>query len=253
MDKLTLFPESVMYEIPEVDSTNLYVERIIGNKSVPEGSVVYTFNQTAGIGQGENKWESEPYKNLIATIILNPIFLDPASQFYLTMVVSLATCDTIDYFLETANTLIKWPNDIFCRHHKVAGILIKNFISGPRISSTIAGIGLNINQTVFKNAPNAISLKILSGKEYDVKTVLTKWHTFVSQYYYQLKHDKDTLRNLYLSKLYLKDIYADFLIHNVKIQASILGIDQHGQLELTDSSGKIYTCGLKEIVFPVLR
>lgn len=252
MDYLIAFPEFVMHEILEVDSTNLYVERLIRNKSLPEGSVIYTYNQTAGIGQGENKWESEPYKNLIATIILNPVLLNPADQFYLTMVVSLATCDTIDSFLKTDDTLIKWPNDIYSGHRKIAGILIKNFILGSNISNTIAGIGINVNQTTFKSAPIATSLKIISGLDYDIKAVLTKWHTSLAYYYIQLNQNKKTLRDLYLSRMYLKDQYADYLINNTKVSAKILGIDQHGQLELTTTSGNKYTCGLKEIVFPVI-
>lgn len=252
MDNLTPFPESIVFEIPELDSTNKYVENIIGNASLPEGSVIFTYNQTSGIGQGENKWESEPYKNLNATVVLKPVFLNPADQFYLTIVVSLATCDTIDFFLGNTNTLIKWPNDIYCGHRKIAGILIKNFISGSNISNTIAGLGLNINQTEFKNAPIATSLKLLGGLEYDIKSVLTKWHILLAQYYSKLKKDKSTLRNLYLSRMYLKDQYVDFLINNTKVSASIKGIDLHGQLELTDSSGTKYTCGLKEIIFPVI-
>lgn len=252
MDNLSLFAESILYEIPEVDSTNKYVESIIGNTSIPEGSIIFTHNQTSGIGQGENKWESEPYKNLNATVVLKPVFLNPADQFYLTMVVSLATCDTVDFFLDDSKTLIKWPNDIYYGHRKIAGILIKNFISGSNISNTIAGLGLNINQTEFKNAPLAISLKLLGGLDYDIKSVLTKWHVLLAQYYLKLKEDNNTLRDLYLSRMYLKDQYADFLINNTKVSASIKGIDQHGQLELTDSLGIKYTCGLKEIVFPVI-
>lgn len=250
MDILNVFPEPIMFEVPEVDSTNMYTEKRIGNTFFPEGSVIYTNNQTAGIGQGENKWESEPYKNLIATIVLNPVFLNPADQFFLTIVVSLATCDTIDYFLENTDTLIKWPNDIYCGHRKIAGILIKNFISGSNISATIAGLGLNVNQIEFQSAPMATSLKLLSGKDYDIKSVLTKWHTLLANYYHTLKQDKISLRNLYLSKMYLKDQFADFLINNTRVSATIIGIDQHGQLELIDFAGTKYTCGLKEIVFP---
>jgi BirA family biotin operon repressor/biotin-[acetyl-CoA-carboxylase] ligase len=253
MDIVNIFPEYVVYELTEVDSTNKYVERQIGSTSFAEGSVIFTNNQTAGIGQGENKWESEPFMNLIATTLLNPSFLSPTDQFYLTMVVSLATCETVDSLLKNNSSLIKWPNDIYIEHRKVAGILIKNYIMGQSVSTTIAGIGLNVNQTKFNFAPNATSLKLLSGQNYDIPSVLTKWHTLIAEFYQKLKDDKFALRNLYLTKLYLKDQFIEYTINDRKVTATITGIDQHGQLELADVSGKIYTCGLKEVVFPILR
>ncbi len=252
MDIVNIFPEYLIYELPEVDSTNKYVERQLGLTSFTEGSVIFTNNQTAGVGQAENMWESEPHKNLIATVVLNPSFLNPSDQFYLTIVVSLATCETVCFFLKNNYTQIKWPNDIYYEHRKIAGILIKNFIMGNNVSICIAGLGLNVNQTKFNIAPIATSLKLLSGLEYDIPSVLTKWHTLLALYYQKLKYDKDALRQLYLTKLYLKDQFVEFRINGKQVTATITGIDQHGQLELADISGKIYICGLREIVFPLL-
>ena len=48
---------------------------------------------------------------------------------------------------------------------KVAGILIENAIIGNEMKYSIAGIGLNVNQTTFvSDAPNPVSLKQITGK-----------------------------------------------------------------------------------------
>ncbi len=253
MANVQVFHDFTISEIGEIDSTNKYAEKLINSGSVPEGSVFYTHNQTSGIGQAGNTWESEPRKNLTASMILYPVFLHPAHQFYLTMVVSLAVLDTVDFFLHDTTASVKWPNDIYCGNRKIAGILIKNQVMGNEISSAIAGLGLNINQTEFTTAPNATSLKLLAGNEYDIIVVLSKWHTHVAKYYDMLKSNRKELYMQYLSKLYLKDVQADYLINGVRVTATITGIGLHGQLVLTDNSGKRYECGLKDVIFPTFR
>ena len=71
-----------------------------------------------------------------------------------------------------AASSVKWPNDIYAGDRKIAGILIENTLAGQRIVRSIAGIGVNINQTRFESdAPNPVSLKQLTGIENDVETV----------------------------------------------------------------------------------
>ncbi len=253
MANLQVFPEFTISEIAEIDSTNKYAEKFINSGTITEGSVIYTHKQTAGIGQAGNTWESEPFMNLTASMVLYPVFLIPAHQFYLTMVVSLAVCDTVDFFLDDEHAEVKWPNDIYCGNRKIAGLLIKNQVMGTEISTSIVGLGLNINQTVFRNAPNATSLKLLTGSNFEIEKVLSKWHSTVAEYYDMLKSNRKELYRRYLSKLYLKDIKANYLIDGEEVTATITGIGIHGQLVLTDNQGKRYECGLKDIVFPTNR
>jgi len=70
---------------------------------------------------------------------------------------------------------IKWPNDIYVKDQKIAGILIENSIRSSRISETIIGVGLNVNQTVFDGV-NATSLKIKSDQHFKLNDVLFSWN-----------------------------------------------------------------------------
>lgn len=245
-----IFPDYIIKDIPEIDSTNRYTEELLDDKLLPEGSLVFTRKQTRGIGQADNTWESEPHKNLTVTLVLYPSFLEVSDQFLLTVVVSLSVADVVNSLVNDEATRIKWPNDIYYNHRKIAGILIKNHIMGNTISASIAGVGLNINQSVFHNAPLATSLKLLTGKEFSMDEVLSKWHDRVAYYYSELKSGHHNLLDEYLSRLYLKDTPVDYMIHQQHVTASIKGVDQYGQLVLWDASGKKYTCGLKDIVYP---
>ena len=64
-------------------------------------------------------------------------------------------------------------NDIYFKDQKIAGILIKNEIKGMMLVTSIIGIGLNVNQTSFSESlPNPISMKMITGKDYDLEEIL---------------------------------------------------------------------------------
>ncbi len=95
-----------------------------------------------------------------------------------------------------------------------------------------------------------ISLKLLSGADFDIREIMTKWHENLANYYEVLKNSKKELLEEYLSKLYMRGVPANYLINDHFIKATIEGVDKYGLLVLHDKRGKKYTCGLKEIVYP---
>ena len=55
---------------------------------------------------------------------------------------------------------------------KICGILIEHSIMPDRILRTIAGVGVNVNQTRFvSDAPNPVSVKQLTGESHEIGTV----------------------------------------------------------------------------------
>ena len=79
--------------IEKVESTQNYLIELSRKTELQEGIVINALSQFKGIGQFENKWESEDGKNLTFSLLLQPRFLNPASQFLLTQVLSLAISD----------------------------------------------------------------------------------------------------------------------------------------------------------------
>lgn len=242
-------PERIVLE--SVASTNDYAMELLAVRKPPEGTVIVARDQTNGRGQGENRWESEPGRNLTATIVLYPYFIKPEHQFMLTKVVSLSVCSLLEKSGIPAEVSIKWPNDIYAGRFKIAGILIKNEISGSVISAAIAGLGLNVNQTEFPaDRFKAISLKILSGKEYNPDHILTEWHKLLD-YWYQLlaRGETNLIDEEYLKRLYRLNIEAPYSINGRRTEATIRGLAGYGMLHLTEKNGNEIICDLKEIVF----
>lgn len=138
-----------------LDSTNSQARREAGESG--EGCVWIADFQTAGRGQRGNSWESRKGENLTFSILFKPEFLPPHKQFLISQVCAVGT---YRYLTEKGMPArIKWPNDIYIGNKKICGMLIENSISGDKLSVSIAGIGLNLNQTHFaSDAPNPTSL-----------------------------------------------------------------------------------------------
>ena len=154
-------------------STNHYLDNL--EPTPAEGRVIMTTNQTGGVGQQGNVWESEAGKNLTFSLLLKPTFLPIASRFMLTKAISIAILDFLKQELPDQEVYIKWPNDIYFKNKKIAGILIKNEIKGMMMGTSIIGIGLNVNQESFdENLPNPISMKMITGKDYDLEFILNE-------------------------------------------------------------------------------
>jgi BirA family biotin operon repressor/biotin-[acetyl-CoA-carboxylase] ligase len=166
----------------KVSSTNTLAAALLRDSSPPEGTVITASYQEAGRGQPGNSWESEPGKNLIMSVIIYPVMVRPVDQFIISRMVSLAVCDLVA--ARTAAAGIKWPNDIYAGNDKIAGILIENSIMGNTLGSSVAGIGLNVNQTEFRSgARNPVSLKQVTGTTHNLKAITEELITLLDRRY----------------------------------------------------------------------
>ena len=187
-------PSFPIIGLEETDSTNRYLSDLCDN--APTAPIEYTTVtarfQTSGKGQRGNSWESEAGQNLLFSTVLYPRFVEARRQFVLSQIVSLAVKEELDTYTEGIS--IKWPNDIYWHEKKICGMLIENVLEGNRIGRCIPGIGINLNQTVFRSpAPNPVSLKQITGRDYDAPTVLDGFLCRLHTYYEALRRDADAL------------------------------------------------------------
>lgn len=238
-------------KVESVDSSNNYALDLIKKSKVVEGTVVWALEQTKGRGQINNYWESEKGKNLTFSIILFPGFLDVEQQFLLSKAVSLGIVDFVKTYVE--NVSIKWANDIYVNDKKIAGILIENSIEGDKILSSIVGIGLNINQTVFiSNAPNPVSLKLITGNDYDLEESLSLLCNFIESRYLQLKANELSRLNYdYLNALYRYNAFYTYESDGKQFTAKITGIAKSGRLILETKQGEIKEFDFNDVSFVI--
>jgi BirA family transcriptional regulator, biotin operon repressor / biotin---[acetyl-CoA-carboxylase] ligase len=232
-----------------LSSTNSYAALLLSKNKLREGTVIQTNFQAEGRGQMGNSWESERDKNLLISIILYPNSIRADKQFILSKVISLGIRDFLSGFI--SEVFIKWPNDIYVLNDKIAGILIENSIIGNNIESTIAGIGLNINQERFvSGAPNPTSLKKLTCQEYDLGECLATLVKSLDKRYKQLLNENLALIDKdYISSLYRYNRWSTYRDSNGVFEARISDVSETGVLQLEDRKGKRFEYSFKEVDF----
>lgn len=238
-------------KLREVDSTNNYLSKLLKESHLAEGSIVSALYQSKGKGHGTNSWESEKGQNILISLILHPHFLPIDKNFLLSKAVSLGIAN---YTLTKSNYIkIKWPNDIYFKDKKLAGILIENTIQGDMLSKSIVGIGLNINQTLFtSDAPNPVSLKQITNKTYSVDQEIIRLRNSIRFFYEKLKNRKFTeINSDYLKCLYRYNETHTFKKDNELFKAKITGISDFGYLQLLTEHGKKLEFDFKEIEFMI--
>jgi BirA family biotin operon repressor/biotin-[acetyl-CoA-carboxylase] ligase len=247
----TLFTGQKIIETHTVDSTNNYAKNLLSTGRPPEGTAVLAHTQESGRGQMGNTWASEPGKNLTVSYVFYPSFLEAAKQFYLNMAVALAVKDCCELLLED-EVKIKWPNDIYHHDKKIAGILIENSISGNNLTSSVVGVGLNINQTSFpESLPNPSSLHLITGKEFVVAEVLNHLSHFLEKYYLQLRQQHfNFLDKAYTVALYRYQQTHEFRHGDKLLRGEVNGVTKEGKLILY-SNGKEHRFAFKEVEYVI--
>jgi BirA family transcriptional regulator, biotin operon repressor / biotin---[acetyl-CoA-carboxylase] ligase len=240
---------SKLFFFENLPSTNTETALLFKKNNIPEGSVIYTNFQSEGRGQKGNKWESEDGKNLLISILLMPSAINPADQFLISMTVSLGICDFVKRYIPFCS--IKWPNDIYVNNDKIAGILIENSVMGDQIDKTIAGIGLNINQLNFKSdAPNPVSLGLLTGLSYDLTTCLSQLTSDLDRRYKQLlAEESGIIRQEYISQLFRLNEWSSYRDLSGNFTGRIISVADKGRLKIEKQSGIIMEYSFKEVDF----
>lgn len=240
---------SVIEHHEKVSSTNAVAVLKIRNEKPCEGTIVTALFQEKGRGQMGNAWESEAGKNLLMSVILYPEMIIAENQFILSKMVSVAVYDLIRN--ETSDVKIKWPNDIYVKDDKIAGILIENAVLGNAISSCIAGIGLNVNQKKFiSGAPNPVSLSIVTGKNYECQQLLEDLAHLLDERYNMIMQGKgDRLSEDYLQALYRRGEWHRYTDDRGEFTGMIEYVKPDGMLVIRMKNGSSKEYAFKEIEY----
>lgn len=240
-------------ELQSVDSTNNYARQLLqgngltnragGRTGEPvftgHGTAVFAHEQTHGKGQRGKAWLSDTGSNIALSIILNTSGLLLSRQFQLSACVATATYDLFSRYAGD-ETSIKWPNDLYWRDRKAGGILIETIVTSgqdgipdsARWAWAIAGIGININQTVFDPAlPNPVSLKQITGKDFDPVDLAKELCDALQQKFTLLLTEGfEKIYQQYLLHLYCRDQMVKLKKDNRVFEATIKTVLPNGKL-----------------------
>ncbi|MDA0177242.1 biotin--[acetyl-CoA-carboxylase] ligase [Mesoflavibacter profundi] len=214
------------------DSTNLFLRSLSLDTTLTDFTVVVAKHQTNGRGQMGTVWNTQDAKNLTFSVFKRFDGFNLNQQFAISMIVSLSVVSALNK-LNIPKVRIKWPNDILSANSKICGILIENIIKQTDVAGSIIGIGLNVNQTDFKDLPQASSLQNITGKHFDLDEVL---HLIIEQlqFYFEFFNQSgfDNLKALYQSQLFRKDKPSTFSNEEGLFTGIIKGVTKEGLLKV---------------------
>lgn len=237
-------------EIEEADSTNTAAPAL----ATETPCLVYALRQTAGRGQRGNTWESEPGKNLTASLVFTPANIEAGEQFAISEAVALAVADMLAQ--TGVEAMVKWPNDIYAGDRKICGILIENQLTGKRITRTVAGMGINVNQTEFlSDAPNPVSVAQLTGESHDIAAAARMLAACLESRLATAcspdDADRERLHEEYMGRLWRGKGYHRFRDTKAgrTAGARIASVAPDGTLTLEERDGTRGTYAFKEVEF----
>ncbi len=130
----------------ETKSTNDYALNMLADreKQAADGHVVFTEHQTAGHGRLGRSWHSPRGASLLFTLLLwedKPV-LTPAR---IVMAAALGVATGIENATDV-EPVVRWPNDVYVRGKKLAGILVEVRPDQNGARTLAIGIGVNCLQ-----------------------------------------------------------------------------------------------------------
>lgn len=232
-----------------VDSTNNYAMGQFHAGLARHGQAYFALHQFAGKGQRGKTWNAAPGENITTSIILIPDFPNKQHPFLLSASVALSCIDLFSQ-LGVEDVSIKWPNDIYWRDRKAGGILIENVFRSNEWKAAIAGIGLNINQTLFPQQGGVpVSLKQITGKDHEPMALARELCLKLDDRYNQLAEGNDALLlKEYNSLLYQRGKEVRLKKGNIVFETTIENVSLSGDLITRDTLERSFAFGEVEWV-----
>jgi len=137
---LAALPEGKVDVLPVIDSTNQYLmDRINQLKS---GDACVAEYQQAGRGRRGRKWFSPFGSNLYLSMYWK-LDQGPAAAMGLSLVIGIVMAEVMQR-LGAADVRVKWPNDLYLKDRKLAGILVELTGKTGDAAHLVIGAGINL-------------------------------------------------------------------------------------------------------------
>ncbi len=240
-----------LFKLNATDSTNSYLREMAKNKDLGKWTVVTTDYQSQGRGQKGAIWQSDKGKNLICSILVRYDDFNAKDQFMINCAVSVGIYNYLSRY-NLPKLAVKWPNDIMSVSKKLGGILIENTITSNKISQSIIGIGININQVDFPaDLPLAVSIKNFTNKETPLDVFLQDLLNAIQNKFELIFEKKyDDLWAQYETCLYRKNKPHMFKnSQGEQFMGIIRGVNKQGMLLVEREDASIDSYNFKEVSY----
>ena len=230
----------------QIDSTNTYCKS--NYLSLDDCTFVSAKSQSSGKGRENRIWQANKDENLLFSLCLK----DKAYFAYyqeISIVTALTILSVLKHY-DLTELMIKWPNDVYCNHKKICGILLEA-LSTYEMACLIIGVGVNVNQVEFKHdyRVNPTSMKLEIGHKIDIEQLKKEIYQQLLANLQQLINGKSFYQEIQQYD-YLKDKKVYAIINQRKTLVKVVGINEDYSLKV-QAAGQLVDLQSGEISFHI--
>ncbi len=219
----------------ETDSTQTTAKRLAAEPELKD-TVVLAERQTGGYGRFQRQWTASR-GGIWCSLLLRPAVM-PEQVHLITFLISLCVCRAVEHVSGVAS-LIKWPNDIIAGGKKLAGILTEMSAEIGRVNWVVAGIGINVNNTLpAALEKDAVTLKKAAGRPIGraalLAAFLDEWDRSFPLF---AEHGFGPFREEYCRRSWLTESSVSVRSGQETVTGTVKGIDEDGALLVGLSNG----------------
>ncbi len=231
----------------EVTST-MDIAHQLARKGFPEGTIIIARKQTHGRGRNNRAWSSLE-GGLWLSLIMR---LESSDRLgLLPIVFAVAVHDALTRY--HTGFWIKWPNDIYFRERKIAGILSETRFTGSLLDYVIVGIGVNINNVIDDSLRDrAVSLSEILEREVSLTSFFDVLVQSMNKYYSVYLDSPESIVREFMERTEMIGKKLTLIYLNNVISGISIGINDFGELIVRTPNGLLrvnYLDELDRVVF----
>jgi BirA family transcriptional regulator, biotin operon repressor / biotin---[acetyl-CoA-carboxylase] ligase len=145
-----------MTYLEEAESSNDLALARGQDRNLVTPHLILVRRQTGGRGRGANRWWATDGALTFSLVLDGPHIPLPMAQWpRLSLIAGLAVATALEQYVPADALQLKWPNDIYYRQRKLAGVLVET-THGPATRCVI-GIGVNVNNSLSQAPAEIVS------------------------------------------------------------------------------------------------
>jgi BirA family biotin operon repressor/biotin-[acetyl-CoA-carboxylase] ligase len=233
----------------ELDSTNSYCRRMVEKGEAFPPWIVAARQQTAGRGRGANSWWSPEGCLMFSALLDSTQYASSAASVpQAALAIGVALAEELSKWVPSEEVQLKWPNDVYLRGRKVAGILVEGTAptalqTGDKIHGLwwIVGVGLNL-AIDWERAPvevrdRATCLASESGVTFSLEDFLPRLWSTMDRVLTEWGTNPEKILELFRSRCHLTGKLIEVEQGRERHRGICQGIDKSGQLILATEVG----------------
>lgn len=232
-----LVPQIDLYQT--IDSTNAKAMSM-ARDGIGNGYVCMAEHQSAGRGRKGRNWVSPFGRNIYLSMVWE--FDQGAAVLEgLSLAVGVAIARVVNRLAQSEAVQLKWPNDVYWQHKKLAGVLLE--MSGDVSSQCQVVVGVGLNVSMLSEEADAIDQQWVSLNSFVgnlsrnelAGALLGEIATILSQYHVQgFRAYKDEWEKLD----YFRDTDVEISVGDNPVTGTAAGVSESGALRLLTPEGE---------------